>query len=81
VTYDHAGDTYDIDFNSVQEGKRDDQATYAAVTARSYHAGDLVNVSFLDGSTNSVSNNVDLNVWRALGTVAGKEARTQSDLN
>ncbi len=81
VTYDHAGDTYDIDFNSVQEGKRDDQATYAAVTARSYHAGDLVNVSFLDGSTNSVSNNVDLNVWRALGTVAGREVQTQSDLN
>ncbi len=80
VEYDHDGNTYDIDFNSVQEGKRADQATYAAVTSRSYHSGRIVNVSFLDGSTSSISSKVDLRVWRALGTVAGKEPETQADL-
>ena len=49
VPYEYNGQTYDIDFNSVQEGKRDDQATYAAITSRSYHGG-LVNMLFLDGS-------------------------------
>jgi prepilin-type processing-associated H-X9-DG protein len=62
--------TYDIDFNSRQEGKDTgdpDQPTYAAVTARSYHEG-VVNVVLLDGSVRSVSENVNLSLWRALGT-------------
>ena len=73
VPYEYNGDTYDIDFNSVQEGKRDDQPTYAAITARSYHAGGLVNAGLLDGSTRSIADDIDLTVWRALGTVAGQE--------
>ena len=46
--------------------------TYAAVTTRSYHSG-IVNTLLMDGSTRSISNNIDLNVWRALGTRAGGE--------
>lgn len=73
VPYEYDGTTYDIDFNSVQEGKRNDQATYAAITARSYHSGGLVNVGMLDGSTRSIANTISLDVWRALGSVAGGE--------
>jgi len=70
------GVLYDIDFNSVQEGRRNDRPTYAAVTARSYHAGGTVNVAMLDGSSRTVSNSLDLSVWRALGTAAGGEVDT-----
>jgi prepilin-type N-terminal cleavage/methylation domain-containing protein/prepilin-type processing-associated H-X9-DG protein len=73
VPYDHDGQTYDIDFNSVQEGKRNDQETYAAITSRSYHAGGMVNVGMLDGSTRSVADSIDLSVWRTIGTVDGGE--------
>ena len=73
VNYEHDGRMYDIDFNSVQEGKRNDQPSYAAVTARSYHAGGMVSVALTDGSTRSVSDSIDLAVWRALGTISGGE--------
>jgi prepilin-type N-terminal cleavage/methylation domain-containing protein len=73
VPYDHEGVTYDIDFNSVQEGKKSDQRSYAAITARSYHGGGTVSVGLMDGSTRSVSSNIDLSIWRALGTIAGGE--------
>lgn len=73
VTYDHQGQTYDIDFNSVQEGKQNDQATYAAITSRSYHAGGIVNVGMLDGSTRSISDSIELDLWRSIGTINGGE--------
>ncbi len=69
VNYMHNGRLYDIDFNSVQEGKKKDQRTYAAVTARSYHSGGLVNVLRLDGSVDAISPDVDVQVWRDLGTI------------
>ena len=71
VTYTHTdGDTYDIDYNSRQEGKSTTQPTYAAVTARSYHEG-IVQVLLADGSARAVSENIDLGIWRALGTRSG----------
>lgn len=73
VTYQYEGRTYDIDFNSVQEGRSGDQPTYAAVTARSYHAGGLINAALLDGSSRSIADSIELSVWRALSTVAGGE--------
>ncbi|MDG1873456.1 MAG: DUF1559 domain-containing protein [Mariniblastus sp.] len=79
VPYVHNGDTYDIDFNSVQEGKKSDQSTYAAITSRSYHQGDIVNVAFLDASTNSISASIDLSVWRAIGTIDGGEIVNDPD--
>ncbi len=72
VRYEFEGDTYDIDFNSVQEGQRIDQPTYAAVTSRSYHPG-TVNVCLLDGSARSISNSISPTTWRSLGTINGGE--------
>ncbi len=46
--------------------------TYAAVTSRSFHTGG-VNSLMMDGSTRFFSENMDVNVWRALGTRAGGE--------
>ena len=73
VPYVHAGRTYDIDFNSEKEGNSTTKATYAAITSRSYHAGGMVSVGLMDGSTRSVSDTIDLTTWRALGTIDGGE--------
>lgn len=61
-------------YNSWQEGTNGPtgQPTYAAVTSRSYHVG-IVNAVLLDGAVRSISENVDLMVWRSLGTRAGNE--------
>ena len=75
VAYENGGRTYDIDFNSVQEGKRIDQRTYAAITSRSYHSGS-VNVCLLDGSAHSVSDAISSSVWRSMGTIDGGEVVT-----
>ncbi len=71
VPYTHSdGNTYDIDYNSMQEGKSTTQPTYAAITSRSYHTG-IVNSALVDGSVRSISENINSQVWRALGTRAG----------
>ncbi len=44
----------------------------SASTARSWHTGG-VNVAMADGAARFVSENVDLKVWRAVGTRAGNE--------
>jgi prepilin-type N-terminal cleavage/methylation domain-containing protein len=80
VLYEHSdGRTYDIDYNSRQEGKSDSQPTYAAVTARSYHTG-VVNVVLMDGSVRAISDSIDLDVWRALSTRDGREVMEDSSL-
>lgn len=43
-----------------------------AVTARSYHPGG-VHVCFADGSVRSVSEQIDVRIWRALATIHGRE--------
>jgi prepilin-type N-terminal cleavage/methylation domain-containing protein/prepilin-type processing-associated H-X9-DG protein len=43
------------------------------LSARSRHTGG-VNVALCDGSVRFVTDNVDINTWRALGTTAGGEA-------
>ncbi len=74
VPYQHTdGLTYDIDMNSRQEGTSATQTTYAAVTARSYHAGGI-NVVGMDGSVHFVRDEISLAIWRAGGTRAGREA-------
>ena len=47
--------------------------------ARSYHPGG-VNVVFLDGHVSFVGNEVDYDVWQALGTINGGETVDASDL-
>ena len=73
VPYTHIdGITYDVDYSSRQEGSSATAKTYAAVTARSHHAG-IVHVAILDGGARSLSDDLDLTVWRALGTRNGSE--------
>lgn len=72
VIYDDgSGVTYDINFNSRQEGHAT-LPTYAAITARSYHVG-IVHAGLADGSVRSINENLDLGVWRALSTRNGGE--------
>lgn len=66
---------YDFcDFNSWQEGKDgiNGSPSYALISSRSHHPG-IVQVSLADGSCRSISENIDLGVWRSLGTRAGGE--------
>ena len=60
----------DVDLHTINES--DGGPTYAAVTARSYHAGG-VNALFGDGSARFIKNSINGSVWRALGTIAGGE--------
>jgi hypothetical protein len=53
-------------------GIPDTPAEMAVVAARSDHAG-IVVVCFGDGHTTTVSDNVDLTVWRAAGSRNGEE--------
>lgn len=68
--------TFDIDWVSTREGRSDTDATYAAVTSRSYHAG-VVNTVRVDGSVHVASEDIDLIVWRALATRSGEETVTE----
>ncbi len=72
------GKTYDIDFNSMREGRSTTLPTYAVVTSRSYHSGG-VNVLLMDGSVRSIANTIELGLWRALGTRAGSEVTALDD--
>lgn len=73
IPYTSGGITYpSIDFNSSREGKTANKVTYAAVTSRSYHPG-IVQICLLDGSVQSITNSVDLFVWRSLASRNGGE--------
>lgn len=62
------GQLYDCDFNSQREGRSPTNPTYASITARSYHAGDIVNTALMDGSVRSFSTSIELTVWQSLCT-------------
>ena len=62
----------DVDWTNQQEGKSADIRTYAAVTARSFHP-QVVTIVMLDGSTRSISQDVDRQVWQASATRSGQE--------
>ena len=78
VTPAHA-EGYDIDWTNSREGKDPTEKTYAAVTSRSYHAGDVVTVVFMDGSARTITGDVDLVVWRAASTRDGAEPHDDFD--
>lgn len=69
VPYTSGGTEYDADFNSWQEGKNGSAGspTYAIITSRSFHTG-VVNAVLVDGSVRTISENISLEIWRALGT-------------
>jgi len=69
------GNTYDVDWNNMQEGKSPTVPTFAAVTSRSYHPTGVM-VLMMDGSVHAVSNSIDRAVWQALSTRAGGETAT-----
>jgi prepilin-type N-terminal cleavage/methylation domain-containing protein/prepilin-type processing-associated H-X9-DG protein len=71
--YTTGGQTYDVDYVSSRDGSSATLPSYAAMTARSYHAGGAVNVLLMDGSVRPVSPSINLATWRALGTRAGGE--------
>jgi prepilin-type N-terminal cleavage/methylation domain-containing protein/prepilin-type processing-associated H-X9-DG protein len=60
------GQTYDVEWVGGTG------AAYAAITARSYHAGG-VNAVFIDGSVRFITNSIPQATWRALGTRNGGE--------
>lgn len=61
--------------NSCQNGDTSDPRSgeYAAITASSSHSGG-VNLALADGSVRFISDSIDRNTWRALGTRNGNEA-------
>lgn len=72
VAYQHDGRWYDIDLSTQQEGLGTQRPTKAAVTSRSYHPGS-VNVARLDGSVSTTSDEIDLQAWQGMSTIAGQE--------
>ncbi len=75
----------DVNWTNKQEGKNhfattpEYSPTYAAITARSYFPGG-VGVAMMDGSVRTISDNVNLGVWRALSTRASGEKLPNSVL-
>ncbi|TWU38940.1 hypothetical protein Q31b_40180 [Novipirellula aureliae] len=75
VSFTNGNQTYEqTDFNSWQEGKNGSvgNPTYAIITSRSHHVG-LVNTAKVDGSVASVTDSIDLPIWRAMATRNGRE--------
>ncbi|MDZ4683509.1 MAG: DUF1559 domain-containing protein [Planctomycetaceae bacterium] len=69
-----ANGVQDVDYNSQREENPEatTNRTYAVVTSRSYHEG-IVQSLLMDGSARTISENIDLQVWRWLGTRGGGE--------
>ncbi len=61
-----AGNAPDGDYTSCREDKSCGTAVRAAVTARSWHTG-IVHALLMDGSGRSISENINLTIWRRLG--------------
>ncbi len=72
VKWNFSGVDFDCDYASRQEGSNTTLASYSAITSRSYHEG-IVNSLLADGAVRTISENIDLSIWRALGTRAGGE--------
>ncbi len=72
VPYTTGGVGYDIDFNSLREGRSATAPTYAVVTSRSHHTGG-VNALMMDGSVRFAASSVSQDTWRSMGTRAGGE--------
>lgn len=66
------------DYNSWQEGKNGvaGSPTYAAITSRSFHSG-AVQVAMMDGSVRVIEQTIELPIWRAIGTRAGREVASE----
>ncbi len=72
VNYTYSGTVYDIDYVSYREGTHATRQSYASITARSYHRGGI-NIAMMDASVRFLSDEIDLSMWRAMGSRAGRE--------
>lgn len=74
--YQHSAppNSYSCTFND--HNYREAAVVNGLITAGSLHPGG-VNVSFLDGTVQFASENVDIRIWRAYGTAAGNETIAQ----
>ena len=76
IPLEHEGATLDGDFNSWQEGKLNGGSvgppSYAIVTSRSHHKGG-VQSAMMDGSARFVTDDIAIELWRAMATRAGQE--------
>jgi prepilin-type N-terminal cleavage/methylation domain-containing protein len=72
VPWTYQGVVFDCDFASRQEGSNTTLASYTAALSRSYHTG-IVHSLLGDGAVRAISSSIDLRIWRALGTRAGRE--------
>ena len=89
VVCENGGTSYDVDWNNHRTNGWDPanpaaflaetQVTYAAITSRSYHGGNLVNSARMDGSVDTFTGDVDVFVWRALATRDGGETLPTGD--
>jgi len=73
VPFDSGTSIVDIDWCSRREGGSATQITYAAMTARSYHSGGVVNALSMDSSVRAFSPSIDIVAWRAQATRNGGE--------
>ena len=83
VSYENGGQQYDVDWNSHRvtgwsesnptAHLTETEVTYAAVTSRSYHSANIVNVALMDGSVDAFNGDIDLTVWRSMATRDGGE--------
>jgi hypothetical protein len=62
-----------VDYISNRDGSPATLPSYAAMTARGYHAGGIVIALLMDGSVRAVTPGISLTTWRALGTRAGND--------
>jgi prepilin-type processing-associated H-X9-DG protein len=81
VIFTASGVKYDVDYISNRDGSSKTVLSYAAMTARSYHSGGIVNVLFMDGSVRPISGQIAADVWQALGTPTGGEMVTNGANN
>jgi len=73
VIFNYSGVAFhNTDYASRQEGSSTTSASYSALNSRSYHPG-TVQSALADGSVRTINENIDLSIWRALGTRAGGE--------
>ncbi|MEM9827227.1 MAG: DUF1559 domain-containing protein [Planctomycetota bacterium] len=77
VLFEADGVLWDIDFTTQQEGKSMDKPTYAAITSRSHHPG-VVQIARMDGSVSTINLSIDPQIYRAMGTRAGREVADSS---